>query len=63
MANTENQNFDYEQLEAKDIERLREQLRSFSTGVQGSLHAVQSGGKLKDAVATHSSHSDSDGWF
>jgi hypothetical protein len=58
-----NKQFDYNQLDEEQMEALRAQLRGFSTGVKGSLRAVQSVRELQDAVASHSSHSDSDGWI
>jgi hypothetical protein len=59
----DNKQFDYTQLDEEQMEALRAQLRGFSTGVKGSMRAVQSTYQMQDAVATHSSHSDSDGWI
>lgn len=59
----DNKQFDYNQLDEEQMEALRVQLRGFSTGVRGSMRAAQSEAQLQDVVATHSSHSDTDGWI
>lgn len=61
--NNNNKSFDYSQLDEKQLDSVRTQLRSFTVGIKGPLVSNQADQPVLDAGCCHSSHADTDGWI